>query len=49
MNIHEKFQIIYKYRYLRKINLVSEFLQFCTIIYRAKVSLVKPTVKSGLR
>jgi hypothetical protein len=48
-NMHAKFQIICKRRYLWKINLVSEFLEFCTKIYRTKVSLVKPTVKSGSR
>jgi hypothetical protein len=47
MNMHAKFQIICKHRYLRTINLVSGFLEFCTIIYCVKVSLVKPTVKSG--
>jgi hypothetical protein len=49
MNMHAKFQIIFKHRYLLTINLVSEFLEFCTKIYHAKVSLVKPTVKSGSR
>jgi hypothetical protein len=47
MNVHAKFQIICTHRYLRAINLISEFLEFCTKIYRVKVSLVKPTVKSG--
>jgi hypothetical protein len=47
MNTHAKFQIICKYRYLSTINLVSKLLKFCTKIYRAKVSLVKTTVKSG--
>jgi hypothetical protein len=49
MNMHAKFQIIYKHRYLWTINLISEFLEFCTKIYCAKVSLVKPTVKSSSR
>jgi hypothetical protein len=35
MNMHAKFQIICKHRYLWTINLVSEFLQFFTKIYRA--------------
>jgi hypothetical protein len=47
MDMYEKFHIIYKQRYLRTINLVSGFLKFCTIFYCAKVSFVKPTVKSG--
>jgi hypothetical protein len=47
MNMHTKFQIICKNRYLWTINLVSGFLEFCTIIYCVKVSLVKSTVKSG--
>jgi hypothetical protein len=47
MNLRGEFQIICKHRYLWTINLVFEFLEFCTKIYRAKVSLVKPTVKSG--
>ena len=47
MIMHEKFQIIFKHRYLRTINLVSGFFKFCTKIYRAKVSLDKPTEKSG--
>ncbi len=47
MNMHAKFQIIRKHRYLWTINLVSEFLEFCTKIYRAKVSSDKPTEKSG--
>jgi hypothetical protein len=47
MNKHAKIQIICKHRYLQTINLVSGFLEFCTIFYYAKVSLVKPTVKSG--
>ena len=47
MAMHAKFQIKFKHRYLRTINLVSEFLEFCTKIYRAKVSLDKPTEKSG--
>jgi hypothetical protein len=49
MNMYAKFQIIFKYRHLWTINLVSEFLEFCTKIYCMKVSLVKPTVKSGSR
>jgi hypothetical protein len=49
MNMHAKFQIICKHRYLWTINSVSEFLKFCTKIYHVKVSLVKPTVKSGSR
>jgi hypothetical protein len=49
MNVHEKIQIICKHRYLWTINLVSEFLELCTKIYRAKVSLVRPTVKNGSR
>jgi hypothetical protein len=47
MDMYEKFQIICNHIYLRTINLVSTFLKFCTIFYCAKVSLVKPTVKSG--
>jgi hypothetical protein len=47
MIMHEKFQINFKHIYLSTINLVSGFLEFCTKIYRAKVSLVKPTEKSG--
>jgi hypothetical protein len=47
MDMYAKFQIICKHRYLQTINLVSGFLKFCTIFYCAKVSLVKPTVKSG--
>jgi hypothetical protein len=47
MDMYEKFQIICKHKYLQTINLVSGFLEFCTIIYCTKVSLVKPTVKSG--
>jgi hypothetical protein len=47
MNVHAKFQIIYKHWYLWTINLVSEFLEFYTKIFHAKVSLVKSTVKSG--
>ncbi len=47
MKVHAKFQIICKHRYLWTINLVSEFLEFCTKIYRAKVSSDKPTKKSG--
>jgi hypothetical protein len=47
MDMYEKFQIICKHRYLRTINLVSGFLEFCTIFYCVKASLVKPTVKSG--
>jgi hypothetical protein len=49
MNMHAKFHIICKHRYLWIINSVSEFLEFCTKIYHVKVSLVKPTVKSGSR
>jgi hypothetical protein len=30
MNMHAKFQIIFKHRYLLTINLVSKFLEFCT-------------------
>jgi hypothetical protein len=30
MNMRAKFQIICKHRYLQTINLVSEFLEFCT-------------------
>jgi hypothetical protein len=41
MNMHAKFQIICKHRYLWTINLVSEFWEFCTKIYHAKVSLVQ--------
>jgi hypothetical protein len=47
MDMYAKFHIIFNHRYLRTINLFSEFLEFCTIFYCAKVSLVKPTVKSG--
>jgi hypothetical protein len=47
MDMYAKFQIICKHRYLSTINLVSGFLEFCTIFYCVKVSLVKPTVKSG--
>jgi hypothetical protein len=47
MNMHANIQIICTHRYLRTINLVSEFLEFCTIFYCAKASLVKPTVMSG--
>jgi hypothetical protein len=47
MHMYAKFQIICKHRYLQTINLVSGFLEFCTIFYCAKASLVKPTVKSG--
>jgi hypothetical protein len=47
--MYAKLQIISKHRYLRTINLVSGFLEFCAKIYPAKVSLVKPTVKSGSR
>jgi hypothetical protein len=47
MDMYAKFQINSKHRYLWKINLVSGFLEFCTKIYRAKVSLVKPTADSG--
>jgi hypothetical protein len=47
MNINTKIHIILKHRYLRTINLVSGFLEFCTIFYCAKVSFLKPTVKSG--
>jgi hypothetical protein len=47
MNMYAKFQIIFKHRYLLTINLVSGFLEFCTIFYCMKVSFVKPTVKSG--
>jgi hypothetical protein len=47
MNMYAKFQIIFKHRYLLTINLVSRFLEFCTIFYCMKVSFVKPTVKSG--
>jgi hypothetical protein len=46
MDMYEKFQINCKYRYLWTINLVFGFLEFCTKIYCAKVSLVKPNVKS---
>jgi hypothetical protein len=49
MDMYEKFQIIFKHRYLWTINLVSGYLEFCTIIYCTKVSLVKPIVKSGLK
>jgi hypothetical protein len=49
MNMYAKFHIICKHRYLWTINLVSGFLEFCTKIYCVKVSLVKPTVKSGSR
>jgi hypothetical protein len=49
MKVHEKFHIIYNHRYVWTINLTSKFLEFCTKIYRVKVSLVKPTVKSGSR
>jgi hypothetical protein len=49
MDMYAKFQIICKHSYLWTINLVSGFLEFCTIIYYVKVSLVKPTVKSGSR
>jgi hypothetical protein len=49
MNMYEKFQIIYKHRYLWTINLVLGFLEFCTKLYHAKVSLVKPIVKTGSR
>jgi hypothetical protein len=49
MNLYAKFQIICKHRYLETINLVYGFLEFCTKIYCVKVSLVKPTVKSGSR
>jgi hypothetical protein len=47
MNIYAKFKINFKHRYLRTINLVFGFLEFCTKIYCAKVSLDKPTEKSG--
>jgi hypothetical protein len=47
MDMYAKFQINFKHRYLWTINLVSGFLEFCTKIYRSKVSLDKPTVKSG--
>jgi hypothetical protein len=47
MDMYAKCQIICKHIYLRTINLVSEFLEFCTIFYCAKVSLVRPTVRSG--
>jgi hypothetical protein len=47
MDMYAKFQIIFKHRYLRTINLVSGFLKFCTIFYCVKVSLVKPTLKSS--
>jgi hypothetical protein len=47
MIVHEKFQIIFKHQYLWTINLVSGFLEFCAKIYRAKVSLDKPTMKRG--
>jgi hypothetical protein len=49
MNMYAKFQIIFTHRHLWTINLVSEFLEFCTKIYYVKVSLVKPIVKSGSR
>jgi hypothetical protein len=45
--MHAKFQINFMHIYLQTINLVSEFLEFCTKIYRAKVSSDKPTEKSG--
>jgi hypothetical protein len=47
MIMHAKFQINFKHRYLWTINLVSGFLEFCTKIYHAKVSLHKSTEKSG--
>jgi hypothetical protein len=47
MDMYGKSQIIFKHRYLRTINLVYGFLEFCAIFYCAKASLVKPTVKSG--
>jgi hypothetical protein len=49
MNMHAKFQIIFKHRYLLTINLVSKFLEFCTKIFCANMGLVKTTVKSGSR
>jgi hypothetical protein len=48
-DMYAKFQIISKHRYLQTINLVSGFLKICAKIYCAKVSLVKPTVKSASR
>jgi hypothetical protein len=30
INVHAEFQIIFEHRYLWTINLVSEFLEFCT-------------------
>jgi hypothetical protein len=47
MDMYAKIHIICNHRYLWTINLVSRFLEFCTKIYSVKVSLVKPTVKSG--
>jgi hypothetical protein len=47
MDIYAKFQINCKHRYLWTINLVSGFLEFCAKLYHAKVSLDKPTEKSG--
>jgi hypothetical protein len=47
MDMYAKFQINFKPRYLSTINLVSGFLEFCTKIYHANVSLAKPTAKSG--
>jgi hypothetical protein len=47
MDMYAKFQINRKHRYLWTINLVFGFLEFCTKIYRAKVSLDKSTEKSG--
>jgi hypothetical protein len=49
MNMHAKFQIIFKHIYFQTINLFSVFLEFCTTIYCVKMSLVKPTVKIGSR
>jgi hypothetical protein len=47
MKVHAKVKIVCKHRHLWTINLVSELLEFYTKICYAKVSLVKPTVKSG--
>jgi hypothetical protein len=47
MDMYAKFQNNCKHRYLWTINLVSGFLEFCTKIYRVKVSLDKPTERSG--